>query len=1161
MNNKNIFGIDFLKKAPFLKTNDIVWGTFEFIHTSLMEMSKERLEMPPGRIYVYDTNPQGDNFFDKVTNQKLPFNFVGITLITLRDSYISSKVNDKDYKIISNACELLRKKFINTKNYEVEFYGSLNSHDICAICCFDDFEKFITFVENIQKAKDDDNSEIFSSSYTMVTSFKLSNEEENLFSNSNGFANIQLTYNNWIDLEKILIPILDEIGCYDNNNIKENYKNNIKIYSTLGEYDISIRLPIRLLTNTLYTKLLNPESELDYYKNNIQQCYTRFSKEINSDKYSKKIPCNINKGNINPSEKKRKRNNDNNPFIEDMLDILEYEYYRAMQMTDSTNDKNDLEIQYKATCKVINDILREYKEENLSNLPFSYIKDLVEIFKQTIYRIVQNGNYDIDIIQSLFRNIASHDKIIKCYYNIVKNILTYVYLYGNKNQSELIPFINFEAVPLVSSKLFNVLSKEEQKILSIYLPYDAFHNIDAYYPLMYHEIGHYISPTNRSQRNYYGLVITCCIFFCKLSETIIPNDMSSIIKATRNTIIEIIDLKNINYINFEASWNKFYQILQRAYRQICNKDNIEKYDDVNELSFLIKNLKNAVFQQIGKDKLNINTENSINIWNEIDGVLSGIREATADKFMIKHTKLEAEDYISLIVFSRYRQTILKDETLQACTRVPLILKEHYKLNENERQDIFTKAADICKKVYSCSNNNQLTNILTDIERACTQFDENYLLISDLMNEMINTLDFNEFDNDNNKLWKEQNKIYNNKQDDWMINLINLSYNQISFEKLKELKNINNNESNNTIKFDKINIDTNYPADANYCYSLYEYVINDIGDFNSALKQMYNFLSDNNEKLWFRGQSNINWDLKSSLFRIKDINHYNYLLDAYNEFVALSSRSLELQGTLTTEADWIAYMQHYFIPTHFLDWTEQPLTALFFALDSFFIPKCLYMPNDGLLSGCTSTNKDGKYFNEDLYQDAVIWVLNPYRMNNTLYNDQNSIIKNGIIPNLSIGKNINDETKRFLFEPKNDLKDLFNDKKKYILKHKPLAISTSILSDRITKQKGHFVAMDFQAESDLYSYVNNNNNHNTTEASKAMDIISSLNEYHKYWFKDKNNEIKPFLAKIIIPQNLKEDFVKYLKYMNVYLANIYPELENIGRDIAKFSQNNQSFMDL
>ena len=325
--------------------------------------------------------------------------------------------------------------------------------------------------------------------------------------------------------------------------------------------------------------------------------------------------------------------------------------------------------------------------------------------------------------------------------------------------------------------------------------------------------------------------------------------------------------------------------------------------------------------------------------------------------------------------------------------------------------------------------------------------------------------------------------------------------------------------------------------------------------------MYNFLSDNNEKLWFRGQSNINWDLKSSLFRIKDINHYNYLLDAYNEFVALSSRSLELQGTLTTEADWIAYMQHYFIPTHFLDWTEQPLTALFFALDSFFIPKCLYMPNDGLLSGCTSTNKDGKYFNEDLYQDAVIWVLNPYRMNNTLYNDQNSIIKNGIIPNLSIGKNINDETKRFLFEPKNDLKDLFNDKKKYILKHKPLAISTSILSDRITKQKGHFVAMDFQAESDLYSYVNNNNNHNTTEASKAMDIISSLNEYHKYWFKDKNNEIKPFLAKIIIPQNLKEDFVKYLKYMNVYLANIYPELENIGRDIAKFSQNNQSFMDL
>lgn len=481
----------------------------------------------------------------------------------------------------------------------------------------------------------------------------------------------------------------------------------------------------------------------------------------------------------------------------------------------------------------------------------------------------------------------------------------------------------------------------------------------------------------------------------------------------------------------------------------------------------------------------------------------------------------------------------------------------------KRKDIFTKAADICKNKYSCSNkNNRLMDISIDIETSCTIFDENYSLISDLMNEMINTLDFNEFDNDNNKLWKEQNEIYNNQQEDWMINLINLSYNQIPFKKLKELKELKKNNNNNNdptieIKFDKIKIDNVNDDDSPY--ELYEYVVNDIGDFNSALKQMYNFMSDNNEKLWFRGQSNINWDLKSSLFRIKNINHYNYLLDAYNEFVALSSRSLELQGTLTTEADWIAYMQHYFIPTHFLDWTEQPLTALFFTLDSFFIPKCLYMPNDGFLSRCTSVNKDEKCFNEDLHQDAVIWVLNPYRMNNTLYNDQNSIIKNGIIPNLSIGKNINDETKRFLFEPKNDLNDLFNDKKKYILKHKPLAISTSILSDRITKQKGHFVAMDFQAESDLYSYVNNNNNHTNKEASEAMDIISSLNEYHKYWFKNHTYN-KPFLAKIIIPQHLKEDLVKYLKHMNMYLANIYPELENIGRDIAQFSQNNQLFMD-
>jgi len=54
--------------------------------------------------------------------------------------------------------------------------------------------------------------------------------------------------------------------------------------------------------------------------------------------------------------------------------------------------------------------------------------------------------------------------------------------------------------------------------------------------------------------------------------------------------------------------------------------------------------------------------------------------------------------------------------------------------------------------------------------------------------------------------------------------------------------------------------------------------------------------------------------------------------------------------------WLFLMQHYRLPTRFLDWTEGPLIALFFAVEG----------------------------QDDTEEDGVLWALDPFVMNGTMH---------------------------------------------------------------------------------------------------------------------------------------------------------------------------------
>jgi len=102
-------------------------------------------------------------------------------------------------------------------------------------------------------------------------------------------------------------------------------------------------------------------------------------------------------------------------------------------------------------------------------------------------------------------------------------------------------------------------------------------------------------------------------------------------------------------------------------------------------------------------------------------------------------------------------------------------------------------------------------------------------------------------------------------------------------------------------------------------------INSLADFIDKLK------TDTAEidlLIWFRGQTNSDWNLEPKLMRLPDQPSETYYLNKFKQ-----NASIILNHQPKTEFDWLFLMQHYGILTRLLDWSESPLVALFFAINN------------------------------------------------------------------------------------------------------------------------------------------------------------------------------------------------------------------------------------
>lgn len=259
---------------------------------------------------------------------------------------------------------------------------------------------------------------------------------------------------------------------------------------------------------------------------------------------------------------------------------------------------------------------------------------------------------------------------------------------------------------------------------------------------------------------------------------------------------------------------------------------------------------------------------------------------------------------------------------------------------------------------------------------------------------------------------------------------------------------------------------------------------------------------------------------------------------YEEFKFRADGSPEILDKVNYSlSDYLALMQHYSVPTNLLDWSEDAMTALYFALED-------------LMNSHTQLPTKNK--------SAILYIFNPIQYNcirnkiiervaleNTdrsiLFQDimKTTISTSGTIPNLSISYNEklynmflmgDNKYGQDYCNYKNEIKSLHE---KNVVAYLPLAIYTSRLNPRIRSQSGMFLSYNLYtppSEGYDYNYMN----------------LENIQDYYLSEFK-KENPI-PFLYKFIIESNVKEEFKDWLSSIGVSKEKIYPELCNIGQRV-------------
>lgn len=246
------------------------------------------------------------------------------------------------------------------------------------------------------------------------------------------------------------------------------------------------------------------------------------------------------------------------------LDLLFSDYVQCVNTTPDRQWAADLKIQFSAAIKIFGLLLQsELSENGAIDGYIENIQRVISVLQQQIRHVSDAGKLFFEEPCSHSESTSQYDLLFHMYYGAVKHILSVVYSNESKGsrskQSNLIPLIRFEPVPGIKSRLFFDISEQDERLVDISLPYDAWCEPGQYLPSLIHELYHYIAPVDRRVRNE----TFAKILLVELNTSAIQLLLSTYRNnAVRNSIKPISDISDVD---FDAA---FVLVLQRV-RELC----------------------------------------------------------------------------------------------------------------------------------------------------------------------------------------------------------------------------------------------------------------------------------------------------------------------------------------------------------------------------------------------------------------------------------------------------------------------------------------------------------------------------------------------------------------------------------------------------------------